>query len=112
MMDSADPLSGWLHADYMPHAPIAKADVYGSLFFFLRDLFLKFCKRIQNTNILFHLYNMDARDLPEYLLQDGKAFDRIEVCYNCPYSSKAGSAPMDLCELFLTVSCLKKCGIS
>ena len=78
--DSADPLDGWLHADYTPHAPIAKADVYGSLFFFLRDLFLKFCNRVQNTSIMFQLYNMDATDLPAYLPQDEKAFDRIEVC--------------------------------
>jgi hypothetical protein len=85
MTDSADPLHGWLHADYMPHARIAKADIYGSLFFFLRDLFLKFCNRVQNTSILFQLYNVDARELPEHLLQDGRAFDRIEVCHSHSY---------------------------
>jgi hypothetical protein len=79
MMDSADPLEGWLHADYASHKPIAKADVYGSLFFFLRDLFLKFCNRLQNTDVLFHLYNMDAMVLPRVLTKDRSAFDRIEV---------------------------------
>ncbi|KAF1998521.1 hypothetical protein P154DRAFT_495217 [Amniculicola lignicola CBS 123094] len=83
MTDSADPLNGWLHAEYMPHATIAKADVYGSLFFFLRDLFLKFCNRVHKTSILFHLYNMDARELPEYLLPGGRAFDRIEIANTC-----------------------------
>jgi hypothetical protein len=82
MMDSADPLDGWLHADYTAHTPIAKADMYGSLFFFLRDQFLKFCNRVQKTSIRFQLYNMNAEELPAYLPQDGKAFDRIEVCYS------------------------------
>jgi hypothetical protein len=81
-MYNADPLSGWLQTDYMPHAPIAKADMYGSLFFYLRDLFPKFCRRLQNTDIEFQMYCMDATELPGYLLPDGRAFDRIEVCYN------------------------------
>lgn len=81
MMDSADPLDGWLHADYVPYSPAAKADTYGSLFFFLRDHFLKFCNRVQNNSIHFQLYNMDAEELPAYLPQHEKAFDRIEVYY-------------------------------
>jgi hypothetical protein len=87
-MDSADPLDGWLHADYTPHVPVAKADMYGGLFFFLRDLFLKFCSRVRDTSILFQLYSMDAEELPGYLPQDGKAFDRIEVRYALPLMHK------------------------
>jgi hypothetical protein len=85
MKDSAIPLYGWLPHEYMPNALFANADMYGSLFFFLRNLFTDFCKRVQNMDIEFQLYSMDARELPQYLLKDGRAFDRIEVCYTPAY---------------------------
>ncbi|KAL5119566.1 hypothetical protein ACEQ8H_002412 [Pleosporales sp. CAS-2024a] len=53
------------------------------LFFFLRDQFLKFYNRFHDTRILFQLYNMDAKELPEYLSQAVKKFDRIEIANIC-----------------------------
>jgi hypothetical protein len=52
--------------------------------FFSRGLFFKFCSHVQNVEIMFQLYNMDARDLPEYLPHDRKVLDRIEVCLHVP----------------------------
>ncbi|CAI6332930.1 unnamed protein product [Periconia digitata] len=83
MNHSADPLNGWLHTDYMKKSRIAEADVYGGLFFFLRDLLLDFCNRLQNTRIEFQFYSMDAADLPTYLRPEGLAFDRIEIDNIC-----------------------------
>jgi hypothetical protein len=109
LMDSADPLDGWLHADYMPYTPIAKADVYGGLFYFLRDIFSKFSNRVRNTSILFQLYSMDAEELPEYLPQDGKAFDRIEVCYTLPLTHETLVPLHWICASFIrTVPYLKR----
>ncbi|KAF2281297.1 uncharacterized protein EI97DRAFT_25631 [Westerdykella ornata] len=102
MKDDADPLRGWLHTDYLPYAPIAKADVYGSLFFFLGDLLLKFCKRVRNTRLSFQLYNVDVRELPSYLRQDGrKAFDRIEVDNICDRGYIGPSTTVSLFALLL-----------
>lgn len=80
MKDSTKPLEGWLHTEYMKHAPAAKGDEYGSLFFFLQDIHLWFCKRVQKGSFSFQLFGMNATDLHKYL---GKTlFDRIEVRAN------------------------------
>lgn len=76
----ADPTDGWLPVEYTSHASVAKEDVYGSLFFFLRELLLKFCHRLQGKNIFFELYNLEVGDIADILLDHGKTFDRIEVC--------------------------------
>ena len=80
MKDNMKPLDGWLHTEYMKHAPAAKGDEYGNLFFFLRDTLLRFCKRVQKGSFSFQLFGMNATDLYKYL---GKMlFDRIEVRAN------------------------------
>ncbi|KAF2470499.1 uncharacterized protein BDR25DRAFT_325695 [Lindgomyces ingoldianus] len=86
MKDSADPLSGWNYCEYIKHAPIARDDVYGSLFFFLRDLLLQFCRRLQSRDMRIQLLNMDAQGLPIYLKEAGQGkvlFDRIELANIC-----------------------------
>ncbi|PSN67352.1 hypothetical protein BS50DRAFT_553325 [Corynespora cassiicola Philippines] len=82
MTDSADPLNGWLSKEYTPHASVASADVYGSLFFFLRDVLGQFCKRVRDGKFAFQLYNTDARDLSS-LLPAAMKFDRIEIANIC-----------------------------
>jgi hypothetical protein len=82
MTDSADPLNGWHYSEYLPHAQAAKEDVYGALFFFVKQLLQRFCDRLRTNDILFRLYNVDASELPKYLTPRDKpenVFDRIEV---------------------------------
>ncbi|KAF1994316.1 hypothetical protein P154DRAFT_586027 [Amniculicola lignicola CBS 123094] len=83
MADSADPLGGWCYKEYIQHATIARNDVYGSLFFFLRDQLLRFCIRLKQVNIAFRFLNCDARDL---CLHCHFRFDRIEVSNICDRS--------------------------
>lgn len=61
----------------MKYAPAAKNDVYGAFFFYLRDILLEFCKRVQSYKMAFQLLAVDAVNLPNYLR--GATFDRIEV---------------------------------
>jgi hypothetical protein len=77
LKDSSTPREGWLYSDYMNNAPAAKADEFGAIFFQIRELLLKFCKRIRTSKISFQLFNVDARELGDYV-SDMK-FDRIEV---------------------------------
>lgn len=79
MKDEASPLDGWDYHEYIRFAPKATNDVIGSLFFFLRDMLLRFCRRIRDVDIHFQLFNVDARVLPDYLNTQESQFDRIEV---------------------------------
>jgi len=78
MKDDADPLDGWSYNEYIKCVPAAKNDVYGALFFYLRDMLLVFCKRARSYKMTFRLLAVNAVTLPAYL-EDIK-FDRIEVC--------------------------------
>lgn len=79
MKDDACPFQGWDYDEYVRFAPKATNDVVGSLFFFLRDTLLRFCRRIKNIDIHFRLFNVDAQELPDYLSTEESQFDRIEV---------------------------------
>ena len=79
MRDDASPLEGWDYYEYIRFAPKATNDVMGSFFFFLRDALLRFCRRIKDINIHFRLFNVDARELRDYLSTEESQFDRIEV---------------------------------
>ncbi|OCL12153.1 hypothetical protein AOQ84DRAFT_420874 [Glonium stellatum] len=82
MKDNSDPLSGWNIDEVNQCAPLAKKDIYGSLFFYLRDLLLKFCGRIQSAKVHLQLFQVDAVELPNILKESVKgniSFDRIEV---------------------------------
>ncbi|KAH8593394.1 hypothetical protein B0O99DRAFT_515819 [Bisporella sp. PMI_857] len=82
MMDSADPLEGWPVKDVIQNAPSAKNDIYGSLYIYLQDVLVRFCEQVSRMKVCFHLFQVDALQLP-YKLKDcgmDKAFfDRIEV---------------------------------
>ncbi len=82
MKDDSDPLNSWRFEEIIQHAPCAKDDIYGGLFFYLRNLFLKFCHRMRNSNVEIQLFRADALALPNLLRARGPAkyfFDRIEV---------------------------------
>ena len=85
MMDSADPVEGWSVKDWVNKAPIAKKDVYGSLFFHIQDVLLRFCRRIEKLEVRFQIFQIDALELPTVIEGCGigkHSFDRIEV-YVC-----------------------------
>ena len=88
MVDEASPFLGWDCEEYLKFSPKASNDVLGSFYFFLRHTLLRFCRRIKELDIHFHLSNIDARILPAYLsAEDPRLFDRIEVCFafqSCP----------------------------
>lgn len=79
MKDDASPLEGWDYDEYIKFAPKAANDVMGSFFFFLRDMFLRFCKRLKDIDVHFRLFNVDAQELPNYVGMKECCFDCIEV---------------------------------
>lgn len=78
MKDSADPLRGWDFAEVLktPSGP-ARNDIYCKLFYYLRELFSSFHRRLSSLNTSFQLFHLDAQDLPDYL--ETGTFARIEV---------------------------------
>ena len=84
MKDDSDPLQSWCIHDILQHAPSAKKDMYGSLFFYLRKLLLQFCRRIRSSDVDLQIFHVNALELPNLLKGRGQAscsFDRIEVCF-------------------------------
>jgi hypothetical protein len=81
MKDNASPLGGWDYDEYIKFSPKATNDLLGSLFFFLRETLSRFCKRVKDLDIDFRLFNVDARELPTYLISEESQFDRIEVSF-------------------------------
>ena len=82
MMDSADPLEGWPIDEVFQKAPLAKNDLYGSLFFYLQDVLWQFCHRIGGPKVSIQMSQVDALELPSIIKQYKKGrflFDRIEV---------------------------------
>ncbi|MCJ1307220.1 hypothetical protein MMC25_000866 [Agyrium rufum] len=81
-MDSADPLDGYSVTEVVQKAPLAKNDIYGSLFLYLQDTILKFCKQVKRLKVSFQLFQTDAVRLPSMIQQREMSktrFDRIEV---------------------------------
>ncbi|KAF0399376.1 hypothetical protein F8M41_009723 [Gigaspora margarita] len=80
--DCSDPLSGWdLLKVVQVENGTAKDDLYGKLFFYLRNQLELFVDRLQNLNINFDLYDEDALELGQKIKK--KQFDRIYVSNIC-----------------------------
>ena len=79
MKDSASPLGGRDSAEYLQFAPAAKNDLLGSLFYFLRNIFSRFCQRLKDLDIHFRLLSVDARELLLHLGEEQSQFDSIEA---------------------------------
>ena len=82
MKDSADPMQGWPIEEVIQKAPLAKNDIYGSLFYYLHNLLWQFCHQMDSLKINIQLFQVDALKLPSIFKQHGigqYSFDRIEV---------------------------------
>jgi len=82
MTDSADPLQGWPIHEVFKKAPVAKNDVYGSLFFYLQDILQKFCHNFRRIKCSAKLFHANARELPRIGELGQHSFDRIEVRFS------------------------------
>ena len=82
MRNSADPLDSWPIKDVIQKAPLAKNDIYGSLFMYIQDVLLASWHQIKRHKIFFHLFHVSAIELPDMIKKSGTetmVFDRIEV---------------------------------
>ncbi|KZP04276.1 hypothetical protein FIBSPDRAFT_767683 [Athelia psychrophila] len=87
-LDNANPLQGWdvsaVLASGQRHG-INPQDIYGCLFFHVKDEFEEFARRIERFNINIHLTQLDARVVSRMIPQDfikpfsSGCFDRIET---------------------------------
>ena len=77
MNDQADPLAGWSYWEVHHTPSTASHDAYGKLFVYLREIMQKFLRWLATGKTNFELYNVDVRELPQYLTRD--VYDRIEV---------------------------------
>jgi hypothetical protein len=77
----ADPLTGWADRDVTKHAPLAKEDAYGSMFFYLRHTLQQFYRCLRKVQLKFHLLRADAKELPRLFKGrlENELFDSIEV---------------------------------
>ncbi|TFK68722.1 hypothetical protein BDN72DRAFT_841394 [Pluteus cervinus] len=69
-MDSTNPLYGWDMTDVCASSKkygTDVADIYGCLFFYLKDEFEKFAKRIQNCNINIYVTQFEAQTLSKMI---------------------------------------------
>lgn len=79
MTDNADPRNGWPSEEVAATSSgAASNDVYGKLFYFVRQELRRFVKRMSALNISFALLQVDAQDLQDHLRN--QLFSRIEVC--------------------------------
>ena len=77
-----DPLAGWDLEKVYHYAPSATNDIYGSLYFFLRDKFERFAQKVRRFPIRFLVSYVHANDLKAILQSHHLGiteFDRIEV---------------------------------
>ena len=78
-------MSGWSDDDVLEGAELAqnaKNDVYGSLYYYLRNLLKGFCQRLAKLRLAFILTVENAKDLSKKLKEAGlsdNSFDRVEV---------------------------------
>ncbi|KAG5978949.1 hypothetical protein E4U55_005718 [Claviceps digitariae] len=81
----AEPLSEWPMEllDHPVEDFLAVNDVYGKMFYYLRDLLLQFQIRCQSLQLEIELCCIPPKQLPEYLkVNPEDKFDRIEVSQN------------------------------
>ena len=83
MKDDSNPLTGWPPEEVaaMSVEP-ATSDIYGKLFFHLRETLHKFIDRLRGSKVSFKLFQLDIEDLNNALKE--YSFDRIEVS-SLPY---------------------------
>jgi hypothetical protein len=87
-LDNANPLEGWDIAAIKKSGKrhgVDATDIYGCLFFHVKDELLDFIHRVRDIRINIHLTQFDARHLPQFILKDflkpfsASCFDRVET---------------------------------
>ncbi|TFK68726.1 hypothetical protein BDN72DRAFT_841402 [Pluteus cervinus] len=69
-MDSTNPLYGWHMTDVCASSKkynIDVADIYGCFFYYLKDEFEKFAKRVQNCNVNIYITQFEAHTLSKMI---------------------------------------------
>jgi hypothetical protein len=82
MMDSAEPIEGWSVKEVTSVTRLARNDINGSLYYYLKELIQSFCRRVSDLHIQFQFFELNAMDLPQTMAMRGISnhyFDRIEV---------------------------------
>lgn len=94
-MNNADPMDGWSIKSILDYkiGP-ARNDAYGKLHHYLKDMFVKFHRRVRSMPTHFTLLHLDALVLPSSLPTH---FDRIDVSV-CPLFSSFVLFFFDICR--------------
>lgn len=79
MDDKADPANGWPILDVQQISSPAPRDWYGKLFIYIYGVLKIFLDRLEKTRIKFDLYNVDVKELPQYL--EPNKYSGLEVCF-------------------------------
>ncbi len=80
--ESADPLDGWICEEFLldKKSSCPKNDLYGRLYFYLREKMIEFVKQLSTHKIEFHIFCEDAVSMSEKMkIQELAQFDRIQV---------------------------------
>ncbi|PHH78981.1 hypothetical protein CDD80_5922 [Ophiocordyceps camponoti-rufipedis] len=78
LLDDADPSSGWYSKDIAETSSgPASSDLYGKLYYHVRETVQAFIGRIAGGQVSFRLLNLDAADLVDHV--NGEHFSRIEI---------------------------------
>lgn len=78
LKDSADPCEGWAAKDIKDFfVGDLVNDVYGKLYFYIKDMLTSFCRRIETLKVSFNLFQTDATSLVDHFSPG--TFARIEV---------------------------------
>lgn len=79
-MESSDPLHSWPLNEVLRKAIPAKNDIYGGLYFHVRNMLERFCRRVLDHGAVLHLTMLDSTSLSQLLKSYCRnSFDRIEV---------------------------------
>jgi hypothetical protein len=79
MSDLADPIDGWPLSEVRSTSTgPASDDLYGKLYYHIRNVMASFRSRLQGHECQLQLYDVNAAELPKYIRD--LRFDRIEVC--------------------------------
>ncbi|KAG6818498.1 hypothetical protein H0H93_004552, partial [Arthromyces matolae] len=96
LRDSANPLYCWdatLTFDYGEKCGVSRNDIYGCLFFYLKNELVTFAKRVREFHINITMTKLDANDLPAIISSSPmlsfsqRCFDRIELSNLVDYVS-------------------------
>lgn len=89
MRVTSDPIEGWPIDEVLKNELSPKNDIYGKLFYYIRDILEKFIIRLKSLKIDIEVHCCEAEKLAPRLT--GQQFDRIDV-RDPPLVSQSASA--------------------